>query len=131
MFWSKDYGLKYYGSIFYPYYFLLGALGLYHLTYGLLRASDFFLHTRIHRSFKFSSKNFALYMAAGTSAKLCVNFNLAQHLLFRLSDSGVLASGLSRLLFQRQLAALNFGALTLPSLDFKHNPRHQRVYAIQ
>jgi hypothetical protein len=63
------YGLKYYASIFYPYYFLLGVLGLYHLTYGMLRASDLFLHTRIHRAFT-ESKNFSLYMAAGAAILL-------------------------------------------------------------
>jgi hypothetical protein len=43
------YSLVYTGDVFYAYYFLFGSLGLFHLSYGLLKASDMFLGTRVHR----------------------------------------------------------------------------------
>ncbi len=67
------YTLVHNGTFFFPYYFLFGSLGLFHLAYGFLKACDLFLGTRIHRKVT-ESTLFYFFITLGTyQIQICVN----------------------------------------------------------
>jgi hypothetical protein len=60
------YTLVHNGAFFFPYYFLFGSLGLFHLSFGFLKAFDLILGTRIHRKIT-ESAAFYFLMTVGSA----------------------------------------------------------------